>query len=300
MTYYLVDTENVARRWTQYTEKAEAGDIFLMFYSKNVGAVSMGLFGPAYMRGVQFGFIECHVGPSSMDFQMATELGRLIALHPDAEFSIISKDTGFDPVVMYWRDRGIRISREEPEIIPAKAAAAAALAPAPEPIAPPDPTAVPEPTVAKEYKTRLGALGLTESDLCVATGILMAAMRQPEKNRRTDAYNRFLKRYGAQDGLSRYRVVKDLVADIAVHGPFPQARTDNQTEDGTAELPRTLNEAVSVLDIEFSSKQLEKLSNMFQHASRMSNKKGIYRKQLSESFGVSQGTEIFKATEFLL
>lgn len=117
---------------------------------------------------------------------------RSLADYPDAEFSIVSKDTGFDPVVMYWQDRGIRISREEPEIAPAKTAAAAALAPVPEPTVLPELTAVPEPaaaleltaspdpTVAKEYKTRLGALGLTGADLCVATGILMA----PCANRR--------------------------------------------------------------------------------------------------------------------
>ena len=289
MKYYLVDTENVARHWVQYAEEADAGDIFLLFYSKNVGAVSMSLFGPACLRGVRFSFIECYVGPSAMDFQIATELGHLVTLHPDDAYVIISKDKGFDPVVRYWRDRGIRISREAPAAVLASGG------------------------VAVEYQTRLAALGITGPDLRTATDILILAMRLPEKKRRTDVYTRFLKHYGRQDGLSRYNTVKHLAADIAAHGPFPPAvpetasasgaerqPSDNPADRKTAGRPGTLGEAISALDIKLSGKQLEKLSNIFRNAYKLKNSKTIYKEQLSQSFGSSEGTRIFEATEFLL
>ena len=54
MKYWLVDTENVAKSWQPFAERAESGDVFILFYSKNVGPVSMSLFGPACLKGVRF------------------------------------------------------------------------------------------------------------------------------------------------------------------------------------------------------------------------------------------------------
>ena len=323
MKYYLVDTENVATRWTQCAEKAEPGDMFILFYSKNVGAVSMGLFGPACLRGIRFDFVECHVGPNALDFQLATELGRLVALHPEAGFSIVSRDAGFDPVVKYWRDRGVGISREGPAVGPAakpevsRAAADSQADPVPGqpagpvPDQPENPAAPHVHTAQHEYQKRLQAVGLAGSDLHVAMGIITAAMRQPAKRRRIDACNRFRQRYGTQDGLSRYNALKELIADIAANGPFPPdaagtagasgaEQAPPPPADGSAGNPGPLDEAISGLGITLTAKQHEKLSNMIRHARKTQNKQGVYRKQLKESFGTSKGDRIFEATEYLL
>lgn len=40
-------------------------------------------------------------GPNALDFHIAFYIGRLAQAHPDARFTIVSKDTGFDPLVRH-------------------------------------------------------------------------------------------------------------------------------------------------------------------------------------------------------
>ena len=51
-------------------------------------------------------------GPNALDFHIAYYIGELIALDPKAYFHIISKDTGFDPLVKHLKDRKFHIQRE--------------------------------------------------------------------------------------------------------------------------------------------------------------------------------------------
>ncbi len=46
-------------------------------------------------------------GKNALDFHIAFHLGELAARHPDAQFTIVSKDTGFDPLVRHLDARGI-------------------------------------------------------------------------------------------------------------------------------------------------------------------------------------------------
>lgn len=50
-------------------------------------------------------------GPNALDFHIAYYLGRLAAKEPNALFHIISKDTGFDPLVKHLRERKLRACR---------------------------------------------------------------------------------------------------------------------------------------------------------------------------------------------
>lgn len=50
-------------------------------------------------------------GTNALDFHIAYYLGALAAIDPAGFFHIISKDTGFDPLVRYLRSRKISISR---------------------------------------------------------------------------------------------------------------------------------------------------------------------------------------------
>jgi hypothetical protein len=51
-------------------------------------------------------------GPNALDFHIAYYLGELAVSDPDAYFHIISKDTGFDPLVAHLRGaRKLRVSR---------------------------------------------------------------------------------------------------------------------------------------------------------------------------------------------
>jgi hypothetical protein len=50
-------------------------------------------------------------GPNALDFHIAYYLGKLAAKEPAAFFHIISKDTGFDPLVKHLMERKLRVYR---------------------------------------------------------------------------------------------------------------------------------------------------------------------------------------------
>ena len=50
-------------------------------------------------------------GPNALDFHIAYYIGRLAAAEPSAYFHIISKDTGFDPLIQHLRSKKIFAGR---------------------------------------------------------------------------------------------------------------------------------------------------------------------------------------------
>jgi len=52
-------------------------------------------------------------GQNALDFHIAYYVGELAGKDPDAQFHIISKDKGFDPLIAHLRSRKIRIQREK-------------------------------------------------------------------------------------------------------------------------------------------------------------------------------------------
>jgi hypothetical protein len=70
-------------------------------------------------------------GPNALDFHVAYYLGSLSASDPDGFFHVISKDTGFDPLIKHLKSRKIFAARSETiEDMPCFRPAAAGLAPA--------------------------------------------------------------------------------------------------------------------------------------------------------------------------
>ncbi len=64
----------------------------------------------------QFGQRACYVqisgnGPNALDFHIAYYIGRLIEKDSSAFFHIISRDTGFDPLIVHLRQRKIGVHR---------------------------------------------------------------------------------------------------------------------------------------------------------------------------------------------
>lgn len=50
-------------------------------------------------------------GPNAIDFHIAYYLGRLALEHPQARFRVMSKDTGFDPLIRHLKKQGIDCER---------------------------------------------------------------------------------------------------------------------------------------------------------------------------------------------
>lgn len=65
-------------------------------------------------------------GSNALDFHIAYYIGRLAAEHPGAVFHIISKDTGFDPLIKHLKTQDIQCKRSASiaDVVPGKPAAA--------------------------------------------------------------------------------------------------------------------------------------------------------------------------------
>jgi hypothetical protein len=50
-------------------------------------------------------------GRNALDFHIAFHLGELAAREPEAAFQIVSKDTGFDPLLAFMTEKGIAVRR---------------------------------------------------------------------------------------------------------------------------------------------------------------------------------------------
>lgn len=199
------------RDWAPIAAEASKGDVFLLFYSERTCTMDLAMFGPGSAAGAHFRFIECATGPNAMDFQISTELGRCVATWPDGKFAIVSRDGGYDAVVSYWKKQGVDIRR----IAPVHGA----------PIADPNNGGAtyidPLPDIRAKYMSLLREAGVAEGDMRVYSGILIASMRLPRNERKMNAFTRFKQRYGAADGIARYRTVKGTVDRICAEGPFP-------------------------------------------------------------------------------
>jgi len=53
-------------------------------------------------------------GPNALDFHIACHLGEGLARTPQGEFVIVSRDTGFDPLLRHLKARGLHCRREAP------------------------------------------------------------------------------------------------------------------------------------------------------------------------------------------
>lgn len=125
-TFVLVDFENIQPK---NMSLLSGGDftirVFLGSHQANVPlemAQALQAFGPnaEYVR-------ITGNGSNALDFHIAYYLGRLALEHPGAEFHIISKDRGFDPLIAHLNAREVRVTRHaslEPLTPPKKAAVA--------------------------------------------------------------------------------------------------------------------------------------------------------------------------------
>ena len=109
--YVLIDYENVQPESLGLLEREEFR--IYVFIGANQGSLKRGIalamqkFGPAKAEYVE---ISGH-GPNALDFHIAYYIGSLSASDKDAFFHIISKDTGFDPLIAHLKSRKVFCQR---------------------------------------------------------------------------------------------------------------------------------------------------------------------------------------------
>ena len=110
LRYVLVDFENV-----QPTNLGalKLGDCHIkIFAGANQKNVDIGLAKALQPFGDRAEYIQISGnGKDALDFHIAFYIGRLSAQSPGASFSIVSKDTGFDPLVEHLALLGIQCQR---------------------------------------------------------------------------------------------------------------------------------------------------------------------------------------------
>jgi hypothetical protein len=110
--YVLIDFENVQPKNLEIL----SGHPFtvLAFVGASQAKIPFALAAAMQQLGEKGRYIKIGgSGKNALDFHLAFYVGELAAKDPDAVFHIISKDTGFDPLIKHLRARKIRIQREK-------------------------------------------------------------------------------------------------------------------------------------------------------------------------------------------
>ncbi|MCF0229742.1 MAG: hypothetical protein HUJ76_08655 [Parasporobacterium sp.] len=106
MSIYLIDFENVhdsgLNGILQLTEQDEVS----IFYSQKSEHMSFDTHANLMKAKAEVQYIKMRkCAKNYLDFQLSTHLGYLIGSNAKGPFFVISKDTGYDSIIDYWRDR---------------------------------------------------------------------------------------------------------------------------------------------------------------------------------------------------
>lgn len=112
MSLYFIDYENVNESGLEGIDRLSPEDLVVIFYSDGIKSVPMGRTVELVRSRAEVSFIRIEkTGKNYLDFQLATYMGYLIGCGKGKSTVIVSKDTGFDSVVNFWKGRGIAAVR---------------------------------------------------------------------------------------------------------------------------------------------------------------------------------------------
>ena len=110
--YVLVDFENVQPKNLELLK--EHPFRVLVFIGANQTKFPRHFVVAMQALGEQADYVEiAGSGPNALDFHIAYYIGELAAKEPYADFHIISKDRGFDPLIWHLKGKKIRVRREK-------------------------------------------------------------------------------------------------------------------------------------------------------------------------------------------
>lgn len=110
--YVLIDYENVQPSSLSGLD-AEHFRV-LVFVGANQNKLSFETAAALQKLGARAEYVKIAAnGSNALDFHIAFYIGHLSALDPSAFFHIISKDTGFDPLIQHLKERKVLASRSK-------------------------------------------------------------------------------------------------------------------------------------------------------------------------------------------
>lgn len=108
--YILIDYENVQPKNLELLDKHPFK--IYVFIGSNQSKLSRQLAVAMQKMGEKAQYVEITGnGPNALDFHIAFYIGELAEKDPKADFHIISKDKGFDPLITHLKNRKIAVSR---------------------------------------------------------------------------------------------------------------------------------------------------------------------------------------------
>lgn len=110
--YILIDFENTQPK--DFSKLQEHDFKVLVFVGASQTKIPFDLAESMQAMGAKAEYIKISGnGSNALDFHIAYYIGQLAEKDPDAFFHIISKDTGFDPLVKHLKGNKIKILREK-------------------------------------------------------------------------------------------------------------------------------------------------------------------------------------------
>ena len=111
INYVLIDFENVQPGNLEVLKKHPFR--VLVFVGENQAKVPFELASAMQALGDSAQYVKITgSGKNALDFHIAYYIGELAAKEPGAFFHIISRDTGFDPLIKHLKSRKIKVQRE--------------------------------------------------------------------------------------------------------------------------------------------------------------------------------------------
>ena len=106
---FYIDTENVPNWKPILDGRVRFNDNIFIFSSVNSTKVSENDLDPFRKEGALCTVINCYTGKNAMDFQLVSLMGYMINEFPGSRHTIISADTGYEPVKEFWDMAGVDV-----------------------------------------------------------------------------------------------------------------------------------------------------------------------------------------------
>lgn len=114
MNYYFIDYENVHADGLSGVEQIAENDIICVMYTEQSKSFSLEFVEKIARQKARLESYKAGTGSkNALDFQLSSYMGYIIAKNENdsVEFCIVSKDTGFDCLVEFWKERGVKVRR---------------------------------------------------------------------------------------------------------------------------------------------------------------------------------------------
>lgn len=106
MNIYLIDYENVSSFAIDALETVNKNDRIVIFYSKKCDKISFQMLHKIIHAKASLEIYEVQdQRKNSLDFQLVTYMGYLVAVFPQANFVILSNDEDFQSSIRFWKEK---------------------------------------------------------------------------------------------------------------------------------------------------------------------------------------------------